>query len=219
VILLWAGWFLHSLWFIFISSYGWVRHNWHALILAVLLLSFLTAYLWQQVSKPLRVARLIAPVLLTGVLLIGFVDQANTASLIVSDKLVERWYNEHLVSPNVRIPWSLVPNQAQQDAVDFIARLPAQARVFYPEGHKSAEMAVLTGRILYPLERRRSMPAVEGDIILVGPSLISPWRRPGERPVTRAEQQAFIEEVMGQVRRECPHLVFENDYYIICTVD
>jgi hypothetical protein len=218
-ILLWGGWFTHSLWFVALSKNGWMRHDWYALMLAVFLLSLLVVYAWRMICERPRWPDVIFGSLLAGVLLIGFGQQLNTASLLVSNKLVERWYNEHLATDHTRIPWILIPRQAQQATVDFIARLPSTARIFYPEGHKSAEMAVLTGHILYPIERRHLMPPAEGDIVLIGPSLISPWRKRTEAHISPAERQAFMEEVMKQVTRECPRIVFENNYYIICALD
>lgn len=219
VTLLWGGWFIHSLWFVGLAKNPWVRHDWYALMLAVLLLSLITAYLWQRVRKPFKWTHLIAPLFLTGILIIGFTGQRQAASLFVSDKLVDRWYQAYLASDYTRIPWNLVPRRAQQDAVDFLGALPPETRVFYPQGHKSAEMAVLTGYVLYPIERRPFMPQAQNDVTVVGPSLISPWAKLMERSMTPDERQGLIDTVINQVRQECPQIVFENDYYIICALD
>jgi hypothetical protein len=132
---------------------------------------------------------------------------------------VERWYADHLAADRTRIPWMIVPRQAQAEAVAVLTQLPPTARVFYPEGYKSAEMAVLSGRILYPMPRRNLMPAAAGDVVLIGPALISPWRKPTETHVTQAEQQAFISEIIKRVKRDCPQILFENAYYIVCGLD
>ena len=80
-------------------------------------------------------------------------------------------------------------------------------------------MAVLTGRVLYPIERRALMPPVQSDVILVGPSLISPWAKLMEKSMTADERQGLIDTVIQRIKQECPHIVFENDYYIICALD
>ncbi len=219
VILLWSGWFIHSLWFVALAKNPWVRHDWYALLLAVLLLALVTAYTWRRVRKPFRWSQFIAPLFLTGILVVGFAGQGQAATLFVSDRLVDRWYHAYLADNYTRIPWSLVPRQAQQDAVDFITTLPAEARVFFSQGHKTAEMAVLTGRILYPIERRAAMPPVHGDVVLIGPSLISPWAKLMEKSMTPAERQGLIDTVINRARQECPQIVFENDYYMICALD
>jgi hypothetical protein len=219
VILLWVGWLVHTVWFVTTSENGWVRHFWASLILAVLILSLLWGILLRHVqTQPvwLNSALAIGMTLLIG---LNFYSQWPAATFLMSDNLVEHWYEKHLAADHTRIPWSLVPRQTQQDAVDFISKLPPTARVFYPEGHKSAEMAVLTARVFYPIQRRALMPPNEDDIVLIGPSLISPWRKPTETHISQADQHAFITEVMKQVKRECPDIIFENNYYIICALN
>jgi hypothetical protein len=231
-ILLWGGWLAHSLWFILLSRGGWVRHDWHALILAVFLLSAFVAYAWQnsgyfvshretgeEVQTRSRWSQRIVALFLTAVLLLGFSSQLDEVSFLPADKVVERWYADHLAADRTRIPWMIVPRQAQAEAVAVLTQLPPTARVFYPEGYKSAEMAVLSGRILYPMPRRNLMPAAAGDVVLIGPALISPWRKPTETHVTQAEQQAFISEIIKRVKRDCPQILFENAYYIVCGLD
>ncbi|MBN1995179.1 MAG: phospholipid carrier-dependent glycosyltransferase [Anaerolineae bacterium] len=219
VILLWGGWFIHSVWFIALAKGAWVRHNWHALILAIFLLSFVLVYAWQNVNHQPRWINQSLAVLLTGLLAIGFYGQANAAGLFISNQLVDRWYQEHLDSTYSRVPWIIIPRAEQDAALAVLQKLPTSGRLFYPAGHKSAELAVLSGRILYPLERRPLMPAASGDVIIVGPSLISPWAKLMEKPMSQAERQGLIDTVLQRVKQECPHLVFENSYYLICALD
>jgi len=219
LILFWGGWMVHSLWFIILSKNGWMRHNWYALILAVFLLAIVTAHPWQQLKLSFKWGNLVAALFVTTIILFGFAEQTQAAALFITDNLVNHWYRQHLATNHTRIPWSLVPRQAQQEAVDFIAQLPPAAHIFYPEGHKSAEMAVLTGRVLYPIERRKAMPPAKGSVILIGPSLISPWRKPTEASISPADRQAFIDEVLQQIKRECPQILLKNDYYIICALN
>jgi hypothetical protein len=80
-------------------------------------------------------------------------------------------------------------------------------------------MAVLSGRIFYPLERRPLMPAVEGDVVLVGPALVSPWAKLIERSMTADYRQGLLSETISQIKRACPDMIFENNYYVICALD
>ncbi len=218
VIFLWSGWLVHTAWFVIASENAWIRHYWFALILAVLLLSLLWSNLLQKLKAPSTWPYRLAAVILTCLICLNFYNQYQAATLFVSDTLVEKWYQQHLATNHSRIPASLVPRQAQQDAVDFIATLPTSSHIFYPERHKSAEMGVLTGRILYPIQRRLLMPPNKGDVVLIGPSLFSPWRKPTEAAITQTDRDEFVQGVMEQILRECPNIIFENDYYIICSV-
>jgi len=217
VILLWGGWVTHSIWFIGLSKTGWMRHDWYALILGVLLLSLLVPVLWKRVTAWYHY---IPALIITVIVAVNFILQLGHIELFISESSIQRWYHEYLVGNHTRLPWILIPPKMQQDAVDSIAEhVPPDAHIFYPEGHKSAEMAVLTGRVLYPLQRRPNMEAHNQDVVLIGPSLISPWRKPTEAAISQAEQQAFIDEVKKQIERDCPHIIFENSYYILCALD
>ena len=100
----------------------------------------------------------------------------------------------------------ITPRAEQERVVDFLQQFPTESRVFYPANHKAAEIAVQLGKVFYPIGRRDLMPPAEGDVILVGATLISPWKDPGIR-------LSLIE----RTRVECPNFLYQSDYYIICT--
>jgi hypothetical protein len=216
VILLWSGWLAHSLWFIFVSENGWVRHTWAAFILAILLVS-LTWAAWLNWAKAWpHLFTLGTAIALTLLLATNFYQQRQAASLFISDGLVETWRNKQLTTARTHLPWMLIPRAEQEAAAAVLQNLPNSAHVFYPIGHKSVEMAAVTGRIFYLLERRPFMTSTADDVVLVGPSLISPWTKLIERPMNQGEWQGLMTEVMRQVKQQCPQPIFENSYYIIC---
>lgn len=219
LIILWTGWLTTSLWFVILSQNGWVRHNWYALIFGVFLLSLLTTYFWQQINESPKWVNRVAALFLTGLLLVGFIGQINTINFFASNELVKRWYQQHLATNHTRIPWMIVPRSDQAEAVAVLQQLPASARVFYPENYKSAEMALLSDRIFYTFQRRELMPPAKDDVLIVGPSVISPWRKPHESAISHSDQQAFIEGIINRVRQECPRIIFENSYYMLCALD
>ena len=219
VILLWGGWLVHTAWFLAAAQSGWVRRYWTALILAVLLLSLLWGVLLRQAKTKSGWLNWTLFVALTLVISLNFFSQRQAATLFISDALVEKWYQQHLAAQRTRVPWSLVPRQAQQAMADFIATLPESARLFYPENHKSAEVATLTGHILYPVQRRPLMQPAPNDVVVIGPSLISPWTKLNERPMTQAERDGLVGGVIERIKSECPHIIFENSYYILCALE
>ncbi len=219
IILFWSGWFITSLWFIILSENGWVRHDWYALILGVFLLSLLTTYFWQHLNRSPKWIHRVTASFLTGLLLIGFIGQINTPDFFTSQRLVERWYELRLAANHSRIPWVIIPRAEQDAALNVLRQLPPSAHLFYPGGFKSAEMAASSGRMIYSLERRSSVGQTEDDVVLFGPDLVSPWAKLMEKPMTYDERKFIIDSVKERIKGECPQIIFENNYYIICSLN
>jgi len=219
IIFLWLGWLTTSLWFVPLAKTGWVRHYWYALIFAVFLLSLLTTYFWQHFTRPVVWLNRGAALGLSGLIVLGFAGQITSPDFFTADRLVERWYQQHLTEPSTRIPWIIIPRAEQEAALAVLNQLPNSARVFYPEGHKSAEMAVLSGRIFYPIERRALMLPSQGDVVVVGPSLVSPWAKLIETSMTVAYRDGLFVDIINEIKRQCPRMLLENNYYIICALD
>ncbi len=206
VLLLWVGWLGNTIWFIGLAKTGWVRHAWFGLILGVMVLSVIFGEAVYRVSKRPDWRNIVATLLVVGILLPGFVAQRPAATVFISDDLVEMWRQKQLAAKYTKVPWIITPRPEQQRVLDFLQQLPAEGRVFYPANHKAAEIAVQTGKIFYPIERRELMPPAEGDVILVGATLISPWKDPGIR-------HSLIE----RAKVECPNFLYQSDSFIICT--
>jgi hypothetical protein len=219
VALLWGGWMIHTLWFILRAENGWVRRYWVALILGILIFSLLWGVLLRRAKEApgwLSISLFIALTLFIGV---NFYSHGYAARILISQDIVDYWHQKHLAAPHTQLPSMIILREEQEAAAAAINQLPASGRVFYPERHKSAEMAAVSGRILYPIERRPLMPAAQGDVVLVGPSLVSPWAKLMERPMTPEEHEIIIDSVRARVKSECPQVLFENDYYLICSLD
>jgi hypothetical protein len=219
VILLWSGWLIHTLWFIIMSENGWVRHLWVALILGTLILSLVWSIgLRYALKQPawFNLAPVIGISLLIG---FNFYSQQPAATWLLADNLVEYWRQKQLTTAHTGLPWTIIPRAEQEMALTALQQLPSTGHIFYTENYKSAEMAALSGRIFYPIQRRKLMSEAKGDVLLFGPDVISPWRGVGDRPVSQTEQQAFVAEIIRQIRQKCPKIIFENNYYIICGLD
>ena len=63
-------------------------------------------------------------------------------------------------------------------------------------------------RLHYPLQRRNYLAPHPADIVLISPSVISPWKNPVQR-----------QELLGLVERECPRPALRNDFYIVCPIE
>ena len=205
VLLLWAGWLGNAAWFIGLAKTGWVRHAWFGLILAVMVICLIVGELVYRIRNRPGWGLAVAAVLVAGIILPGFVAQRQAATMFITDQLVESWHQEQLAAKYTKVPWMIIPRAEQERVVDFLQRLPPQARVFYPANAKAAEIAVLSGKIFYPLDRQDLMSPEESDVILIGATLISPWKDPGIR-----------HSIIERARVECPNFLYELPHYIIC---
>ncbi len=223
---MWLGWLANTAWFVGNAPTGWTRHYWFGLVLATILLCVIPLALIQfgwrgsyertsEAAKPRGSPSTRSAFLVMGTLLLlligwGFVSQPYVWSLFLPDEIVTYWREEKLNSLYTTLPWIIIPRTAQGEVVDYINRMPPDADVYYSPENKAAEIPPQTGRVQYHLNRRThpSVTPHPADIVLVPPSMISPWRDPGIR-------QALLE----MVEQACPTPVLRNDYYIICLVE
>jgi hypothetical protein len=215
---IWLGWLSNNVWFVGLSTTGWPRHYWFGLILAVMLLCVIVTELirigWRkkEESSGWRPGALVVGLILLGLIGWGLVSQRHVWSFFLPDELVPYWLEERSKYVDlVGLPWMLIPRAAQDEVVDYINRMPSEAHVYYPYGHKAAEIPPLTGRINYPLQRR-TQPGVtphSADILLIHPFIVSPW----------AHNFGMQQELLRLVDQSCPQPVLKNEYYIICRVE
>ena len=229
---IWLGWLANTLWFVAVAKTGWPRHFWFGLVLAMLLLSAITAALIQlglnrptareaeregspQLKSRLPASYLVArSSLITGIMLLvligwGFISQPHIWGFFLPDEIVPYWQQKQVAHKyDAGLPWIIIPRAAQAEVVDYIKQLPPEAQVYYPGAHKSAEIPPQTGRIHYPLNRRKYVTPHPADIALIGPSLISPWKDPIQR-----------QDLLDLVEQECPNPLLKNDFYMICPIE
>lgn len=150
----------------------------------------------------------IAGVVLLALVLWGFAVQPHVRGFFLPDAIVPYWQEKQITNKyDAGLPWIIIPRQAQSEVVDYIAQLPPEAHIFYPGQHKSAEITPQTGRLQLPLNRRNYLQPHPADIVIIGPSLISPWKAPIQR-----------QDLLNLVRQECPNPAVQNDYYMLCPI-
>lgn len=207
--LMWFGWLVNTTWFVTLAKTGWPRHYWFGLVLAILLLSSITVTLIQRGIAQRQYGWLVAGVASLGLVGWGFAAQTHVWQVFLDEQIVARWQDKQVNTPyDASLPWIIIPRQAQQDIIDYIQAMPPDAHVFYPASHKNAEIAPQVDRLLYPLQRRLYISPHPDDVVLVGPSLISPWK----------SNAALRRDVLALVEVYCPDPIIRNDYYILCPI-
>jgi 4-amino-4-deoxy-L-arabinose transferase-like glycosyltransferase len=209
---IWIGWLAHTVWFVVLAKTSWPRHFWFAMILAIILLSVIPiAFLRTQEAIGGNIGKLAGAVLLA---LIGWgvISQPHVWGVFLPDEIVSYWQQKR-VNNNYQatLPWIIIPRTAQNEVVEYIEHMPPEANVYYPFAHKAAEIPPLTGRINYPLDRRR-YPGVSphpADILLIHPYLVSSW----------VHDPVMQQDLLNQVAQVCPQPVLKNDFYMICLIE
>lgn len=222
---MWFGWLANTVWFVGLAKTGWPRHFWFGLVLAMILLCVIIVSLLrlgldnlarrQHFSADPSLKRLLPTSIVGGVgvtllalVLWGFAIQPYVRGFFVPDEIVIHWQEKQISNKyDAGLPWVIIPRQAQAEIVNYISQMPSEARVYFPSGHKNAEIPPQTGRLQYPLQRRDFVTPHPADIVLIGPSLISPWMDPIRR-----------QDLLGLVERQCPNPAIKNDYYMICPI-
>ncbi len=213
---MWLGWLVNTLWFVGLAKTGWPRHFWFGLVLAMMLACILTVTFLRpdkilkphRSSRPTRFDYAARGYGATFLILIlwGFISQPHVWGFFVPAEIVPYWQQKQINNKyHASLPWIIIPRADQEAVVNYIKTMPPEAHVFYPSGHKNAEIPAQVGRVFYPLKRRDFMTPNPQDIVLIGPSLISPWMP----PVRRAD-------LLRLVQSQCPAPIIQNDFYMIC---
>jgi len=212
---IWLGWLANMVWFVGMAKTAWPRHFWMGLVLAAILLCVITVILIRLgINKESsttqwtasRTMNFVSGVLLLGLISWGFVSQPYVWGVFLQDEIVPYWQEKQINDKyGAYLPWIIIPRSMQAEIIDYIDQLPSEANVYYPFQHKAAEISALTGRIFYPINRRPLMGPHPQDIVIVGPSLGSPWLDPMRRAA-----------LLELVRKDCPQPLLMNDFYMIC---
>jgi hypothetical protein len=214
ILLIWLGWLIHTAWFVILNRVAWVRHDWYALIFAIMLLCWLAGHFWQRVKAKPEWRTLSASGILAVIMLLSFFSQRHAIGLFIPPSLVETWRLNYLSNDTLvakyeqQMPWILIPRDQQEEVIDYLTQLPPTSQIFYADKLQVTELAVIVGRVFYPLERRLLMPHSREDVVVIGSRVFSPWRRP----------QELVEPIKRDIKSQCPQVLLENDYYIICSV-
>ncbi|MCB0210234.1 MAG: hypothetical protein KDJ52_12930 [Anaerolineae bacterium] len=151
---------------------------------------------------------LIAGAVLLTFVLWGFVIQPHVWGFFLPDVIVPYWHEKQINNKyDASLPWIIIPRQAQTEVVNYIDQMPPEAHIYYPGQHKAAEISPQTGRVQLPLNRQPYLEPHPDDIVLIGPSLISPWKDPVQR-----------QDLRQLIQQQCPHPAIENDFYMVCPI-
>lgn len=209
VILLWTVWLIYTVWFLNGPKNAWGRYYWYGLIWMAMLLGLMFAALIGQLRLKPNWANVTGSLFLTVLFVFSFSSQPQSINFFITPELIELWRQRQLTTRDTYLPWIVLPRAEQEQAAELIRNLPADARIYYPEGHKTAELSFLTNRIFYTMPRRSFMGPGPNDIIIMGPAIISPWKK---------EQQQRL-DILETIHRECPAIILESPNYIICAAE
>ncbi len=206
LLLLWLAWLIYTVWFLNSPKNAWTRYYWYGLIWLVMLLAMMFAALVKQLKTKRTLFNVIGTLYLSGLFLLSFSSQPQAMTIFITPDMIEVWRQRQLTYRDTYLPWIIVPRDEQEQVAQFIRELPPETHIYYPEGHKTAELSFLTNRIFYTLPRRDLMVPNPNDVVVMGPAIISPWKK---------EQQQRL-DILETIHRECPAIIWETANYIIC---
>ncbi|MBN1218427.1 MAG: hypothetical protein JXM69_05845 [Anaerolineae bacterium] len=207
-ILLWVAWLIYTIWFLNGPKNAWTRYYWYGLIWMTMLMGLLFGMLVRRMSAKPGTVNIAGTFLLGLLFLFSFSSQPQALHVFITPELIEVWHQRQLTTRDTYLPWIIIPRAEQAQVVEFIRNLPKDANIYYPEGHKTAEISFLTNRIFYTIPRRKFMGPHPDDVAIMGPALISPWKK---------ERQQRL-DILETIQRECPMIVLETPNYIICNI-
>jgi hypothetical protein len=208
LMLLWLAWLIYTIWFLNGPKNAWVRYYWYGLVWMVMLLALMAGVMINQLRVKPTLANMAGSLFLALLFLFSFSSQPQAISFLIMPELIEIWQQRQLATKDTYLPWIIVPRAEQEQVAEFIRKLPPEAHIYYPEGHKTAELSFLTNRIFYTLPRRSFIGPQPNDTLVVGPAIISPWKK----------EQQQRQDILATTYRECPAIVLETTNYIICAV-
>jgi hypothetical protein len=203
-------------WFLFISYYGWARHAWYALLLAMMLISVglglsLRAYVvnWKKASiLPLLVVCL-------GITMLVRFDRVEMKPFL-DEKTIDKWHFTRSYRQKgiflLGFPHAAVISfDDQRRTISFFEKeIKKTDRIYYTDRFFIPEMATLVDKIFYPLSRyfRNDCYNPEGgkSYLIIGSYQQGRW--------------AFTVDNYAENRVEeyCDSTVFANQSYIICSL-
>jgi hypothetical protein len=206
--LIWIAWLIYTAWFLISLKNAWVRYYWYGLVWMVMLLALLFGTIVVRLREKPNPLKMAATLLLAALFVFSFSSQPQAVSFFITPELIEVWRQRQLTTRDTYLPWIIMPRAEQEQVAEFIRNLPPDAQIYYPEGHKTAEMSFLSGRVFYTLPRRDRVGPQPHDLVIIGPAIISPWRK----------EQQQRHDILETTHRECPAIVLETTNYILCAV-
>ena len=206
IIILSTAWLVYTIWFLNGPKNAWVRYYWYGIVWMVMILGVTFGVLIRQLRGRPNVLNIGGSLFFALLFAFSFSQQPQALNVFITPELIEVWRQRQLTTRDTYLPWIIVSRREQAEVAEFILNLPPEANVYYPEGHKTAELSFLTNRIFYTLPRRDLMGPQPSDVVIMGPAIISPWKK---------EQQQRL-DILDTIHRECPLIIWESPNYIIC---
>jgi hypothetical protein len=209
IIILWTAWLVYTIWFLNGPKNAWVRYYWYGIVWMVMILGATFGVFIRQIKERPNVLNISGSLFLALLFAFSFGQQPQALNVFITPELIEVWRQRQLTTRDTYLPWIIVSRREQAEVAEFILNLPPEANIYYPEGHKTAELSFLTNRVFYTLPRRILMGTNPQDVVIMGPAIISPWKK---------EQQQRL-DILETIHRECPSIIWESPNYIICAAE
>jgi hypothetical protein len=212
VILMYCAALTTFFWFVFIAFYGWTRHAWHGLLLAIMLISTgLGTTLRAAVQGGRNKAFLSILVFVVGISLVVRFDRVEMKPFLNGDTIAN--WQKIRIDPQrgiLGLPPVLVFSLSdQQDTMDFFReKIGQKDRIYYNGRFLVAEMSPLVDRVFYPLVRYfingSQNPEGGSSYLIFGPYQQGMWSMVSD------------DYLKANMSKYCETVVFANPSYVLC---
>jgi hypothetical protein len=201
-------------WFVFISYYGWTRHAWHGLLLAMMLISAGLGIILRATMVDWNKRSVISfLIILLAVTVVVRFDRVELKFLL-DDKTIDKWHETRSYRKRGILLLGL-PHAAlfsfddqRETAGFFKEKIHEVDRIYYSELFLVSEMATLVDKVFYPLGRffNNDYKNPEGgeSYLIIGPYQQGRWA---------FTEDKYAGETTGKY---CDGVVFSNPSYVIC---
>ena len=211
LVLIYGASMVNFVWFVLASPWGWVRHAWHGLVLAMMLVSTVVGISIR--SRASRISKEGFIIVLLFLIVIGVSLQTEKTEFkpFLDQETVKKWKVTR--RGNRGLPHAPVFSlRDQQDTISFFrAHIRQEDRVYYDGKFLVAEMSTLVDKVFYPLGRfvnnGPQTRAAGSSYLILGPYQKGQWRT-----VPEGYHQAVI-------RVFCDSVGFSNQSYTVCKID
>jgi len=207
VVLLFSAFFFTSLWFIFVSPFGWTRHVWHGLIIGMMLFVVFIV----NILKTKFLKLLFIPLFLIALFGGNLLDSSKfEGALFLNQGNIDEWQARKYENGRQGLPSNPIVSLKDQIGLRdyFVKNVKGGDRVYYLGWLLVSEASPIVDKVFYSLDRYLEV----GQINPVGGEsylIIGPYQK-GKLSIVSPNYHDL------KVRQLCEVVVYENPSYTLC---
>lgn len=198
------------IWFIFVATFGWIRHVWHGLVVGMMLVSVVLGNLWK--NRRLRMILFVLALMAFVNPSLLFKKEELEPRLILDQRVVDTWYASRNERGLQGLPANPIMSLRDQKELQefFDNQVDGKDKVYYLGWFLVAEASPLVDKVFYTIDRYLNIgqqnPAGGESYLILGPY------QKGKLSIIGT---SYHDKKVSQL---CKFVVFSNPSYTLCTL-